>query len=104
MSAPVQFKFESAAFAGNAFAVRSAQWREALNTPYRAEIEVVIPNPDEDPLLLLGKNGVLTLTRESQERRLTGVVTQIEHVEPLVPSHTHVRVRVEPAMALLGLS
>src|SRR5262249_32587644 len=73
-------------------------------TPYLAEIDILVPSADEDPMLLLGQNGVLTLTRGSSERRLTGVVTAVELLEPLLSSHTHMRVRLEPAMALLDLS
>jgi type VI secretion system secreted protein VgrG len=54
--------------------------------------------------LLLGKDGKLTITRTSLERRLTGIVTAFEHLPATEDDHTRVSVTVEPALALLGYS
>ena len=100
---PVTTRLESPAFAGMVLGVGRARWREAISTPYRASVDVVIPSPDEDPLLLLGEDAVLSVARDGAERRLVGIVTEVEALEPEIAHNTHVRVRIEPAFALLGL-
>jgi type VI secretion system secreted protein VgrG len=95
--------FDSSAWAGTPIEVSFVEGREALDTTYRVEIELTIAGADEDPMLMLGKDGVLTL-QGLGERRLAGIVTEVEQLEPLGPDQTRARVCLEPAAALLAIS
>jgi type VI secretion system secreted protein VgrG len=95
--------FESSAWSGKHLEVDAFRWNEAIDATYRAELEIVIDGEDEDPMEMLGKDGVLTVRARGAERRLTGIATEVEHVQSEDPGKTHARVVLEPALALLEL-
>jgi type VI secretion system secreted protein VgrG len=99
--AVISYRFESAAFPGVRPRVLRVRLVEALNEPFAAEIVVDHPNPDADVTQMLGKDATLVVERRPHERRVCGIVRQVD--EGRVDGDVaRVRMLVVPALWMLG--
>ena len=73
---------------------------EALSAPYEASVVVALPADDGARAMWLGRAAALGLTGYGVTRLVRGVVTRVEELGRTAVAR-YVRVRVEPALALL---
>ena len=81
--------------------VHGGELTEAIAAPYRASLELPLPDPDLDAVRLLGANATLVMARGGIERRVCGLITSVsEGDEALDAARPRSTVVLEPAFAL----
>ncbi|MEZ4338262.1 MAG: type VI secretion system tip protein TssI/VgrG [Sandaracinaceae bacterium] len=78
-----------------------AEIHERLDAPYVAVLELRTHDRDFDTASVIGRSCVLTVGRRERERRLTGIVLGLEHMEA-EEWEPAVRLHVGPALAALA--
>ena len=98
--APVRYAFRLHAWAGAPWHVRRFELVEALNSPYRLTLELVVDEPQIDLEDLLGDACTLDLERVLVARTIHGVVLAADDLGRVAGRH-HVRLTIGPALTLL---
>ncbi len=100
---PPAFHFETSAFAGQHLAIGDIRIDEAINAPYRATCNVILPEEDAEIGSLLGQDATIVLRRAGVERRVHGLVMSVTELDSTHTGLARARVIVEPGLALARL-
>ena len=103
MSVGAAWFCELACFAGGRSVVHEVRVTERLAQPFVAELSVVLDEPSVDPDHVLGSDCVLTLERETTDRRFLGVVRSVRARPIPQEQKTELQLTVVPALTMLAL-
>ena len=96
----VQLLFECDATSDTTWFVGNARFNEGLNRPYTLELQLSTTNEKAEPINLLGQSCSLTMTRGTQSRLVTGMISEVEEGSTH-PTRIATNIVVEPAFQAL---